>query len=56
MSTATPKPSDVATGISTALVAPMVGMLLMVPGYATAAIGAFIRALAANVEPSKSLK
>ena len=56
MSPTTPKPSDVATGISTALVAPLVGMLLTVPGYATVAIGAFIRALGANTEPNKSLK
>jgi hypothetical protein len=48
MSTTPPKPSDVAAGISTALFAPLVGMLLMVPGYATAAVGAFIRALAAE--------
>lgn len=49
-SPATPKPSEVAAGISTALVAPWFGMLLMVPGYATAAIGAFIRSFAAKVE------
>jgi hypothetical protein len=40
VSATTPKPSDVAAGISTALFAPLVGMMLMVPGYATAAIGA----------------
>ena len=56
MSEATPKPADVAAGISTALVAPMVGMLLMVPAYATAVIGAFTRALGANTESTKSLK
>ena len=39
----TPKPSEIAGGISTALVAPIVGMLLMIPGYATAAIGSFVR-------------
>ena len=39
----TPKPSEIAGGISTALVAPMVGMLLMIPGYAMAAIGSFVR-------------
>lgn len=38
-----PKPSEVAAGISTALFAPLVGMFVMVPSYATAALGAFIR-------------
>jgi hypothetical protein len=52
MSETTPKPSEIAAGISTALVAPMVGMLLMAPGYATAALGAFIRCLGANAEAS----
>jgi hypothetical protein len=50
MSASTPKPSEVAAGISTALVAPMVGMLLMVPCYATAVAGATIRALAVKAE------
>ena len=50
MSESSPKPSEVAAGISTALVAPLVGMLLTVPGYATAAIGAFIRSLQNNAE------
>ena len=48
MSVTTPKPSEVAVGISTALVAPMVGMFLMVPGYATAALGAIIRSFGAD--------
>ena len=52
-STSAPKPSEVAEGISTALVAPMVGMLLMVPSYATAAFGTFIRCLAASSDGSK---
>ena len=51
-SAATPKPSDVAAGISTALVAPMVGMLFMLPGYATAALGALIRCLGTKTEQS----
>ena len=51
-SVSTPKPSEVAEGISTALVAPMVGMMLMVPSYATAALGAFIRCLGSNSEGS----
>ena len=46
----TPKPSELAAGISTALVAPMIGMLLMVPGYLTAALGAFVRAITAKTE------
>lgn len=53
MSPTTPKPSEIAVGILTALVAPLVGMLLMVPGYATAAIGAFIRSLQAGTESAK---
>ena len=44
-SASAPKPSEVAAGISTALVALLVGMLLMAPGYAIAALGAFIRSL-----------
>lgn len=52
MGSATPKPSEVAAGISTALVAPMVGMLLMIPGYATAALGSFVRSIVANAEGS----
>ena len=50
MSDMTPKPSELAAGISSALVAPMVGMLLMVPGYAVAAFGAFVRSLGASAE------
>ena len=50
MSAATPKPSEVAAGISTALVAPMVGMLLMIPGYATAVLGSFVRSFVAKAE------
>lgn len=48
MSSASPKPSEVAAGISTALVAPMVGMLFMIPGYVTAALGSFVRSFVAN--------
>jgi hypothetical protein len=53
MGGAAPKPSEVAAGISTALVAPLVGILLMVPGYATAALGAFIRSLQPNAKSAK---
>ena len=52
MSPTSPKPSEVAAGISTALFAPLVGMLLMVPGYATAAIGAFIRSFGVSAAQS----
>lgn len=52
MSETTPKPAEVAAGISTALLAPLVGMLLMVPGYATAALGAFIRSFGADTAQS----
>ena len=45
MSSVSPKPSELAEGISTALVAPLVGMIVMVPGYAVAALGAFVRSL-----------
>ena len=51
MSEATPKPAELAAGISTALVAPLVGMLLMVPSYVTAAIGSFIRSLVTKAIP-----
>lgn len=44
-SSSAPRPSELAEGISTALVAPMVGMLLMVPGYAVSLVGSFIRSL-----------
>ena len=50
MSATTPKPSQVAAGVSTALVAPLIGMLLMVPGYATAALGAFVRSFWATTD------
>lgn len=56
MSDATIKPSEVAAGISTTLVAPLVGMLLMVPGYAIAVLGAFIRSFGRNEEPVKTHK
>jgi hypothetical protein len=41
-------------GYSTALVAPLVGMALMVPGYAIAALGSLIRSLSENREQSKT--
>lgn len=48
MSDSAPKPSEMAAGVSTAMFAPLVGIFVMIPGYATAAIGAFIRSLLAN--------
>lgn len=48
VSETTPKPSELAVGISMALAAPMVGMVLMVPSYATAALGAIFRSLVAD--------
>lgn len=41
----TPKPSDVAVGISTSIVTPLVGMFLMVPSYLLATAGLFIKSL-----------
>lgn len=51
MSEATPKPAELAEGISTALFAPLVGMFLMIPSYVTAAIGSFVRSLTAKAIP-----
>lgn len=50
MSDNTVEAAEVASGVSTSLFAPLVGLLLMAPGYAVAAIGAFIRCLTAKVE------
>jgi hypothetical protein len=47
-SAVTPKPSELAAGYSMALVAPMVGMVLMVPGYTIAVLGTMIRSLVAD--------
>lgn len=52
MSAGTPKPSEIAAGISTALVSITVGMFLMIPGYAVAAIGSLVRALTLSVPSS----
>lgn len=45
-----PKPSELAEGTSMALVAPMVGMLLMIPAYALAIAGLIVRSLMAGSE------
>jgi hypothetical protein len=48
-SPATPKPNELAAGAEQALISIPVGMLLMIPGYAVATIGAVARSLfAAN--------
>jgi hypothetical protein len=43
-----PAPGQEAAVMATLLVAPMVGMALMVPGYILATLGSFIRSLAAG--------
>lgn len=48
--TSQPKPSELAEGTSMALVAPMVGMLLMIPAYALATLGLIVRSLMAGSE------
>ena len=50
-STGVPKPSQVAMGISTSIVAPIVGMLLMVPSYLLATAGLTVRALKNDPKP-----
>lgn len=42
-SSLTPKPNEISQGISTIFVAPLIAMLLMIPGYSVAAIGTLIR-------------
>ena len=50
-SSSTPaKPSEIAVGISTALVVPLVSLFLMVPSYLVAVAGATIRGLASDGE------
>jgi hypothetical protein len=44
-STVAPKPNDLATGISTALVTPLVGILVAAPGYVVAIAGSIVRSL-----------
>ena len=51
MSEVAPRPSDLAIGISTALIAPLVALVLTVPSYVTAVVGSFIRSL---VEKNRS--
>lgn len=54
MSSTSPHPAEIAAGISTALYAPLVAILLTAPAYATAAFGAFFRSLAADAAPSSA--
>ena len=53
MSEAAPKPAEIAQGISLALVAPLVGLLLMVPAYAVAVLGSLVRSLRAGQDSAK---
>ena len=50
------KASELALGISGALVLPMFGMLLMAPSFAVALFGMFLRSLLANSDQSANLK
>lgn len=46
-----PKPSEIAEGISTSIVTPLVGMFLMGPSYLLATVGLFIRSLKGDGKP-----
>ena len=48
MSPVSPKPSEVASGISTALFGAMFALIMTMPGYAVAAIGAVARSFPAE--------
>jgi hypothetical protein len=48
-----PKPAEMAYGLSTALVTPMVGLFLSAPSYLILAIGLFVRSLLYR-EPTKT--
>ena len=50
-SSASPKPSEWAAGMSTAMVTPLTGMTLMVPSYLLATVGLTIRALKGDPKP-----
>ena len=53
MSAVAPKPSHVAAAVSTSLFAPLASMLVIIPGYAAAAIGAFVRCMSASADERK---
>ena len=48
-----PKPSQWAEGVSTALVAPLTALLLAMPSYVIATLGALVRSLLARDESTK---
>lgn len=48
MSTAAPKPSELAQGVSAALVTPLVGLWLMAPSFLVATLGSLLRSLTAK--------
>lgn len=54
MSGMNPKPSELAQGYATAMVAPMMSILMISPGYLIAVVGAFVRCIAGKVERSDS--
>lgn len=56
MSSTTVKPSEVAAGISAALVVPMVGMVLMAPSFAVAMFGSFLRSLLVKSDQAANFK
>ena len=51
MSSAAPKPSELARGIGMSLVTAWVGIWLAIPGFLLAATGSFIRALTGDAAP-----
>jgi hypothetical protein len=53
-STTSPRPSDVAVGVSTALVTPLAGIALSAPCYLVALIGTVVRSLRSHEPPAFS--
>ena len=53
-SATSPKSSDLAVGISTALVTPLVGMLGMIPSFLVAVLGTFVRSQFASSRASST--
>jgi biopolymer transport protein ExbB/TolQ len=53
-STSTPKPSEVASGISTALFTVLIGLAVSFPAYLVLAFGLFLRTLASPGRAHKS--
>jgi hypothetical protein len=50
-----PRPADVAVGVSTSLVAPLAAMLLTAPIYAVAVVGALVRSMLPESEHPQKL-